>query len=507
VTRKETALQRDAGTGDPGAPKGDGGAIYGTYRPPRPSCVPEGGADVPDDAFADTNCDGIDGDVLAAVFVSPGGSDEANGEVGAPVKTLTRAIARATEQGKTAVYACVGVYAENVVLTAGIDLYGGFDCERGWERVRDVARVRPPEGVPLTIRDVTAPVRIQRMAFQASNVEAPGGSSIAVVITRSEDVRFEQAELVSGHGGKGVEGTNPPRVWEPVPKARRGEDIEVTVDCLAKIGCTGWNENSPPVCEATPRGGDGQPITCPDGAVVKGGPGGRGGNCSLGLYGVPGSAGTSVASPGTRGRAGRAGAAFGSIVDGAYVPSVGVPGGWGEPGSGGRGGDGSSGTNNAGDNFTHYTIGGAGGQGGYPGCGGDGGNGGGGGGASIALLMDAGGVRLASTFLITGQGGDGGLPALGVAGQSGGDGARGSEATGLVTGGAGTRGGDGGRGGAGGPGAGGPSVGIVHVGQAPEMEDTQFELGEPGLGATGASQAPDGLGANVHEVRTWSTAK
>jgi hypothetical protein len=121
--------------------------------------------------------------------------------------------------------------------------------------------------------------------------------------------------------------------------------------------------------------------------------------------------------------------------------------------------------------------------------------------------VETSGVRLTSTFLITGHGGDGGLPAPGVSGQAGGDGARGSNATGLVPGSAGTRGGDGGQGGMGGPGAGGPSVGIVHTGKAPAVEDTQFEVGEPGMGATGASQAPDGLRANVHESATSGAAQ
>jgi hypothetical protein len=480
----------------------------GVARGPRPSCVPDGGADVPDDAFADTNCDGIDGDALAAVFVSPGGSDEANGVVDAPVKTLTRAIALAVELGKPAVYICAGEYAERLVVTAGIELYGGFDCERGWARVNEVAHLRPPDGVPLTVRDVAAPVRIHRMAFHAADVAALGGSSTAVVVSRATDVAFEHAELIAGSGGKGAPGTNPHRVWEPVTRALHGEDVEVNADCLAEIACTGYSARNPPICQTVPRGGNGGPQACPSDDVVMGGPGGRGGNCGLALYGEAGSAGTGVSSrsgggaSGGRGSAGNAGADFGRVTAGAYVPSVGGSGGWGEPGSGGRGGDGSSSTGTSGDQYKHYTIGGAGGQGGYPGCGGDGGNGGGGGGASIALLMETSGVRLTSTFLITGRGGDGGLPAPGVSGQAGGDGARGSNATGLVPGGAGTRGGDGGQGGMGGPGAGGPSVGIVHTGKAPAFEDTQFEVGEPGMGATGASQAPDGLRANVHEAAT-----
>src|SRR5512141_464745 len=57
----------------------------------RASCTPTG-ADDPDDAFADTDCDGIDGDKTKAIFVGPSGNDSAPGTIEEPVRSLAKAV-------------------------------------------------------------------------------------------------------------------------------------------------------------------------------------------------------------------------------------------------------------------------------------------------------------------------------------------------------------------------------------------------------------------------------
>ena len=54
------------------------------------------GADVPDVAFTDADCDGVDGDADAAVFVSPDGDDLWPGTRALPMRTLQAAIVAAT---------------------------------------------------------------------------------------------------------------------------------------------------------------------------------------------------------------------------------------------------------------------------------------------------------------------------------------------------------------------------------------------------------------------------
>src|SRR5690606_23863650 len=108
------------------------------------------GPDAPDDDFEDTNCDGIDGDASQAIFVSTTGSDEAAGSRTEPVRTLQHAIELASEQRKD-VFVCDGAYTENVVIEQPVSLYGGYDCNSDWRRIRDRAIVEPESGVPLSI--------------------------------------------------------------------------------------------------------------------------------------------------------------------------------------------------------------------------------------------------------------------------------------------------------------------------------------------------------------------
>jgi hypothetical protein len=66
--------------------------------------------DAPDPDLVDSNCDGIDGDLSASVFLAPGGDDGAAGTLEEPVRTIERALALAAEQGKPAVLIASGTY-------------------------------------------------------------------------------------------------------------------------------------------------------------------------------------------------------------------------------------------------------------------------------------------------------------------------------------------------------------------------------------------------------------
>ena len=60
------------------------------------ACIPTQLDDEPDLGFADTNCDGIDGTKLNAVFVSPSGDDGNDGSMLHPKRTIFAAQATAT---------------------------------------------------------------------------------------------------------------------------------------------------------------------------------------------------------------------------------------------------------------------------------------------------------------------------------------------------------------------------------------------------------------------------
>src|SRR6266566_3717556 len=114
------------GTGGGGVGGTGGGSTGGTGGGPPPDddhdgypnsvdCAPEdpavhpGAPDPPDQAFRDSNCDGIDGEASHAIFVSGVGSDSNPGTESQPKQTLAAGVAAAAAQGKD-VYTTLGDY-------------------------------------------------------------------------------------------------------------------------------------------------------------------------------------------------------------------------------------------------------------------------------------------------------------------------------------------------------------------------------------------------------------
>jgi len=85
-------------------------------------------SDTPDTTGTDNNCDGVDGDKTAAIFVDgTNGSDSNSGSFGSPVATLTQAGSLAQAAGKDA-YVASGTYSFTTAFTlpTGVIFYGGY---------------------------------------------------------------------------------------------------------------------------------------------------------------------------------------------------------------------------------------------------------------------------------------------------------------------------------------------------------------------------------------------
>jgi hypothetical protein len=91
-------------------------------KPSDPAIHP-GAEDPPDLDFADTNCDGIDGDEAKAVFVSPQGNDASPGTKDRPKRQIQAAVTAAALTGRY-VIAATGGYG-GIVTASGVDVYGG----------------------------------------------------------------------------------------------------------------------------------------------------------------------------------------------------------------------------------------------------------------------------------------------------------------------------------------------------------------------------------------------
>jgi hypothetical protein len=88
-------------------------------------CQPQPGPDLAGDGV-DSDCDGIDGEIDAAIFVAKDGGDDNPGTIDAPMLTVEAATARAFDTGKRDVYVATGVYSESVLLRDGIGVFGGY---------------------------------------------------------------------------------------------------------------------------------------------------------------------------------------------------------------------------------------------------------------------------------------------------------------------------------------------------------------------------------------------
>ena len=409
------------------------------------------------------------------IFVDPSaGVDGQAGTKAAPVKTVAAAISKLA--GRQRIYLCDGVLDEHVKLTAAVDLYGGFTCDK-WSYTGTKTRVAPHDvGPALEIRGVATALQIVDMDFTGVAGTDASSSSVAALVKASPNVTLRRVALSAKDG---------------------------FVRSVGTAGLTGTN-----------GGGVGMLCTCSSGGMSTGGTGGaKGGNGAPSNPGNPGAPAQAVPTPtGADG----SGAASGSVgirgSDANGVAAVGAGAGHpfdlvGEALVAASGNDGSNGAVAQGGGGSASTVGISaatpslpGRGGGCGGCGGFKGIGGAGGGASIALLAFDAPVQLDTCVLTAGSGGrgqdggDGGPGGLGGPGQAG-DLAQSSSK-------AGGKGGTGGSGGGAGGGAGGVAAGVVYQGAkvvvAPTTMIATGAFGAKGLGgAPGGGNGVDGVKSDV----------
>ncbi len=416
------------------------------------------GGDVPDLSFADSDCDGIDGTIDAAIFVSILGDDNAFGTREAPFRSVARALSAAAATGKTEIYVSTGFFdiaqglnAEQAAAVAGhpgllvpdgVSIYGGYN-PYSWSRSAMTQQVRTVIGgdaVVLRYEHLNADTVLQNLAVEATDATRAGSSSVAVVaLDVGDHLKLTGVLLAAGNGANGLDGVN-------------GSPASLS----AAEGESGYASSLP----------------------VDGGKGGRGGvNMACSASGEDGADGvqsfdsagsgaeTTPATSGQKGADGVAASGNGAILDGLWTALKGSDASDGEPGEGGKGGK--AGSLIAGEWSTGLTsdqlpLSSGGGGGGAGGCGGQGAKAAQGGGGSFALSLQGGTVQADQVTLKVGQAGLGGRAASGGSGAEGADGGPGGAAVdGVST--AGTSGLPGGEGGAGGDVPVAPNGSAAHI--------------------------------------------
>jgi hypothetical protein len=458
--------------------------------PDSKDCAPKdpkshpGAADLPDLAFVDSNCDGIDGTERDAVFASPKGNDVNPGTKEKPKRQLQAAIAAAAGKDRY-VLAAVGSYT-HVTAASGVDVYGGYD-PTSWSRQADAPTtiVGAPEGV---FADGARDVLLQLLSVRGVN---NGASAYGIRAINGASLRLQGVDVSAGAGAPGAAGANGPagRAGSPGLKGAPGA-------CDNNVKALGGAGGQSPVGRDGGKGGDGKYASSGGNGEmgVVGTPGGKGGwaSTSEGGQGFEGHRGQS-GSNGAPGSAGSGGTNAVTLASTSWQGRAGIEGIYGAPGNGGGGGG-------AGGAQTGvFVLDGTGDGGGGGGGGGEGGRGAGGGrpgGGSFGVYLNSSSLVAERSSIEAGNGGTGGRGGDGGPGGQGGTGGAGNDycSKEVGPGGAGGRGGNGGQGGGGGGGAGGPSIGIFKIGSATAnltLTETKVASGTPGVGgATGAGGYP-----------------
>ena len=427
------------------------------------------------------------------VFVSISGAPNAEGTHSRPLASIQAGIDLAKRVGKR-VYVCSGTFKEALTLADSISVIGALDCTGGeWRIGSSHTRIESPSSPAVRANDITSATRLEGFEITSPSATQPSASSLGLFATHSNGLVVASTTITSGNGMKGDDGAGAIQLVNSATAngapASTAAHCDYPSTCKFALG-SGWFR---PIGAAA---GTNACVGAPGHAAQPGGIGGSGGlwepvndvgafhfhfykadpanSSDLGETNRTSAAGA----PGTDGANAPA---LGSITADGYAPATGKPGSEGAPGLGGAGGAGRTPEPDYDPNTAAVTgvwrgFGGAGG--GAGGCPGLAGTPATGGGASIAALLVDSRVVFDGAQLRSLTGGSAGRGSFGSAPTAGGSG--GSNVFYIPM--TGQQGGAGGAAGISGNGSNGPSVGIAHVGVAPDVRPNTTV--SPGAGGT-----------------------
>jgi hypothetical protein len=464
-------------------------------------------------------------------YVSVAGSDtNAGTSPSAPLKSVAKGIALATQGGGGTVKLTVGRFDEPALsVPAKVAVEGNWSRDFTSQDAftpRVLLQLKPTDDLCTQWTCLTsshadrvvtitgAGTALRQLVVVGPDRRATGGSNSYGLLVDGVDTSLSNVVVAAGTAGPGNPGQGGGNGGGLCSNGGSGGWVRV----IDNKGINGdWCANN--------NGAQGQTIPA-YGRQANGGAGGGAGSSNCSMW--PSTSSVSNGGAGGQGDAGIEGppgsavtpdqgsfARLNGMLDWATA-NVGGPGNWGSAGAGGGGGGPGGSWNVIYWCLVGYPVaGGQGHVGNRGGCGGAGGTGGHSGGAAFALVVNGGTVTAEELVLFGGQGGPGGKGADGggggagevndTAGQGGGSttGCTKSDTSRAGTGGSGGHGGKGGGGGGGAGGNGGPSFTLVTLGNGKVTLAKQGGVyrvaggqagggGGGGFGADSRTQAPGG---------------
>ena len=174
--------------------------------------------DRPDFDFQDADCDGIDGNADALVFVAADGDDEiGEGTMVSPLRTIGAGleVARGRE-GVIGVAVSRGSYAGQVALVEGISLFGGYDRASGWRRadgqvVEIVARapddLRDGRIVGVVASGIAERTEVALINVRVGDAGVAGASVYGIHALNAPGLALKRVNVSVGDAGGGSPGS------------------------------------------------------------------------------------------------------------------------------------------------------------------------------------------------------------------------------------------------------------------------------------------------------------
>ncbi|HWU86983.1 MAG TPA: DUF1565 domain-containing protein, partial [Kofleriaceae bacterium] len=173
--------------------------------------MPLAEVDVPDGDYVDADCDGIDGDIAHAFFVSPAGTDTGTGTRLDPFLTIGHAVAQAAaDPVRRQVLVAAGTYAESVTVPDGVGVFGQYDPAAGWARSPSASTIiASPTSIGVRVANTTAEGYLEGLIIRTANAGG-GASSARAVLLQHLGAAFHvrHNRLEAGRGANGLSGAN-----------------------------------------------------------------------------------------------------------------------------------------------------------------------------------------------------------------------------------------------------------------------------------------------------------